>query len=214
MGCTRNRSKIWGERTIVAGIVLCLLIPAESWAAFATQFSMTAGEEYNDNIFFSKSREHDFITFFTPTLTLLYAPEGQVAPTLTANFSPSYQIYARNSDLNNFDNISANAGYTYQYSPRLNFNLSDSFQRLGSTRTSGLGGVGQFQTGPTSPLPVGGVATPSLSQNLNDLTQGRQTSNFVSLQGSYLYRPDISFAGSVSNGFTSFTGSAGGTDVF
>ena len=142
MGCTRNHSRIWVEWSIVAGIVLCLLIPAESWAAFATQFSLTTGEEYNDNIFFSKSREHDFITFFVPTLTLLYAPEGQVAPTLTANISPSYQIFARNSDLNNFDNVSANGLYTYQYSPRLNFNLSDSFQRLGSTRTSSSGGVG------------------------------------------------------------------------
>jgi len=208
MGCTRNRSKIWGERSIVAGIVLCLLIPAESWAAFATQFSMTTGEEYNDNIFFSKSREHDFITSFTPTLTLLYAPEGQVAPTLTANFSPSYQIYARHSDLNNFDNASANAGYTYQYSPRLNFNLSDSFRRLGSTRTASSGGVGQFQFVPTSPPPAGGVA----AQNLEGLTQGAQTSNDVSLQGSYLYRPDISFTGGVANGFTSFT-DAGGTEV-
>ncbi len=80
-------------------------LPADSrrvLGCFATQFSMTTGEEYNDNIFFSKSREHDFITFFTPTLTLLYAPEGQVAPTLTANISPSYQLFARNSDLNNF----------------------------------------------------------------------------------------------------------------
>ena len=218
MGCTRNHSRIWVEWSIVAGIVLCLLIPAESWAAFATQFSLTTGEEYNDNIFFSKSREHDFITFFVPTLTLLYAPEGQVDPTLTANISPSYQLFARHSDLNNFDNVSANGLYTYQYSPRLNFNLSDSFQRLGSTRTSssggvGAGGVGLFQTGPTSPPPVGGVATPSLSQNLNDLTQGTQASNFVSLQGSYLYRPDISFTGGVTNGFTRFT-DAGGTDAF
>ena len=51
------------------------------------------------------------------------------------------------------------------------------------------------------------------AQNLNGLTQGAQTSNFVSLQGSYLYRPDISFTGGVENGFTSFT-DAGGTDVF
>jgi len=208
MGCTRNHSRIWVEWSIVAGIVLCLLIPAESWAAFATQFSMTTGEEYNDNIFFSKSREHDFITFFVPTLTLLYAPEGQVAPTLTANFSPSYQLFARHSEENNFDNVSANAGYTYQYSPRLNFNLSDSFQRLGSTRTSSSGGVSQFQTGPTSPPPAGGFA----AQNLAGLTQGAQTNNYVSLQGSYLYRPDISFTGGVGNGFTSFT-DAGGTDV-
>ena len=195
MGCTRNHSRIWVEWSIVAGIVLCLLIPAESWAAFATQFSLTTGEEYNDNIFFSKSREHDFITFFVPTLTLLYAPEGQVAPTLTANISPSYQLFARNSDLNNFDNVSANAGYTYQYSPRLNFNLSDSFQRLGSTRTSGLGGVGQFQTGPTSPPPVGGVATrlPKILTTLHKVR--RQVTSFHCKAHICIDRTSVSLAG-------------------
>src|SRR6266576_1922410 len=215
MGCTRNRSRIWVEWSSVAAI-FWLLIPSESWAAFASQFSLTSGEEYCDNIFFSKNKEHDFVTFFTPTLTLLHAPEGQVAPTLTVNISPTGQIYARRSDLNNFgDNVSANGGYTYQYSPRLNFNLSDTFQRQGKTRTAGLlGGSSQFLTGPTSPPPIGGVTSPPLSQNLKDLiSQGSQISNYVALQGSYLYRPDLSFAAGYTNAFTSFS-SAGGTDVF
>lgn len=214
MGCTRNRLKIWDESALLFALAVILLLPSSLWAAFASQFSLTGGEEYSDNIFFSKDKQHDFVTFFTPTLTLLYAPEGQVAPTLSANISPTYQIYARHSDLNNFDNVSANSGYTYLYSPRLSFNLSDTFQRQGKTRTAGPGGLGQFQTGPTSPPPIGGVATPPLSQNLRNFTSaGTQISNFVALQGSYLYRPDISFTGGYTNTFTSFT-DAGGTDVF
>lgn len=213
MGCTRNPSRILGDRLFVFALLLALTFPSSVWGAFATQFSFTTGEAYSDNIFFSKDREHDFITFFTPTLTLLYAPEGQVSPTLNVNISPRYEIYARNSDLNNFDNIAANAGYSYLYSPRLTFNFSDTFQRQGKTRTS-LIAPGQFASGPTSPVPIGGISTPSQSQNLKDLTSaGTQISNSIALQGSFLYRPDVSFTGGYTNNFASFT-DAGGTDVF
>jgi len=214
MACTRNRSKISDDAVSLLALLFTLIFPSHLWAAFASQFSFTTGEEYNDNIFFSKNREHDFITSFTPALTLLYAPQGQVQPTLNVNVSPSYQLYARNSNLNNFDNISANAGYTYQYSPRLNFTLLDTFQKQGKTRTSGSIGLGQFLTGPTTPLSVATGLTPSMSQNLMDLTSGgKQLSNSLALQGSYLYRPDLSFTAGYTNTFASFT-DAGGTDVF
>ena len=212
MGCTRNHLKISVKPCFLA--FLALWFPSSLWGAVASQFSLTGGEEYNDNIFFSQNREHDFITFFTPSLTLLYAPPGQVAPTLTANISPTYQIYARNSNLNNFDNVLANVGYTNLYSPRLSFYLSDSFQSQGQTRTAGPAGSGQFQTGPTSPPPVGGVTPPPLSQNLlNFTTGGTQISNYITLRGSYLYRPNISLTGGYTNQFTSFS-SPSGTDVF
>ena len=214
MGCTRNPSKISVDAVFLLALLFTLSFPSYLWAAFASQFSFSTGEEYNDNIFFSKSREHDFITSFTPTLTLLYAPQGQVQPTLNVNVSPSYQLYARNSNLNNFDNISANAGYTYQYSPRLNFTLLDTFQQQGKTRTSGFIGLGQFLTGPTSPLTIATGLTPSVSQNLMNFTSGgKQLSNSLALQGSYLYRPDLSFTAGYTNTFASFV-DAGGTDVF
>lgn len=213
MGCIRNRSKILANCFFLLPLAIAIVLPSSLWGAFATQFSFTPGEAYSDNIFFSKDREHDFVTFFTPTLTLLYAPEGQVSPTLNVNVSPRYEIYARHSDLNNFDNIAANAGYTYLYSPRLSFNLSDSFQRQGKTRTS-LIQPGQFLTGPTSPPASGGITTPSQSQNLKDLTSaGTQISNSVALEGSFLYRPDVSFTGGYTNTFASFT-DAGGSDLF
>ena len=212
MGCTRNLSRILDDRAYVVALLFALTFPSNVWGAFATQFSFATGEAYSDNIFFSKDREHDFITFFTPTLTLLYAPEGQVSPTLNVNVSPRYEIYARHSDLNNFDNIAANAGYTYQYSPRLNFYLSDTFQRQGKTRTS-IVAPGTLATNPTPPSIIG-VTTPSPSQNLKDFTSGgTQSSNSVALFGSFLYRPDVMFTAGYTNSFARFI-DAGGTDVF
>jgi hypothetical protein len=215
MGCTRNRLKIWDNSLFVFALLITVSFPSSPvWAAFASQFSFLTGEEYSDNIFFSKNKEHDFITFFTPTVTLLYAPEGQVIPTLSAEISPSYQIYARNSDLNNFDNVSAKAGYTYQYSPVLSFYLSDWFQRQGKTRTESFFQPYGLLAGPTSPPPVGKVVTPPLSQNVTGLiSSGKQATNFVSLGGSYLYRPLIQFTGSYTNEFTSYI-DAGGQDVY
>src|SRR5690349_14764509 len=209
MGCTRNPSKISADCLALFAVVFTLVcLPSSLWAGFASQFSFTTGEEYNDNIFFSKNREHDFITFFTPTLTLLYAPEGQVTPTLAAEISPSYQVYARNSNLNNFDNVSAKAGYLYQYSPQLSFNLSDIFYSQGETRTQYLFGQDEFLTGRTSTPPIESVVTP-LSQNLTQLTPRKELSNLVSLQASFLYRNDFRFTGGYVNHFSNFIDAGG-----
>jgi hypothetical protein len=210
MGFIRSHSRIWGEWILLVGVVFSLACPANSWAAFASQFSLLAGEQYSDNIFFSKSKEHDFVTIFIPTLTLLYAPQGEVVPTLNLNISSSGEIYARHSDLNNFgDNVSVSGGYTYRYSPRLDFHLSDTFRRQGPTRLGGLGGFGEFPTGPTSPPP-----TAPGSQNLEDLiSRGDQLSNSLYFQGSFLYRPDIRFNAGYAHTYTKFI-DAGGSDVF
>src|SRR5688572_4603870 len=213
MGCTRNRSKIWDNCLLFLVLSGFSLVPSPLWAAFASQFSLGVGETYSDNIFFSKDREHDFVSLVRPTLTLLYAPPGQVVPTLNLSLTTRGEVYARHSDLNNFgDNVLANAGYTYQYSPRLSFNFFDTFQRQGPTRLGGYA-FGAFPTGPTSPLPPGGVPPGSSSQNLSDLiSAGDQLSNYVGFQGSFLYRPDISFMAGYYNSFTKFI-DAGGTDV-
>src|ERR671911_769067 len=125
MDCTRNLSRIWNRWSWAVGVILLgLVVPATVNAAFASRFSLTAGEEYNDNIFFQKKKEHDYITSITPTLSLLYAPAGETQPTANLNLSSSAQIFARHSELNNFgDDVSLNGGYSYRYSPRLTFDL-------------------------------------------------------------------------------------------
>ncbi len=217
MGCTRNRSKIWGECSVIAALFFFLLLPGDSYAAFATRFSLTIGEEYSDNIFFAKNKEHDFVTLITPTLSLYYAPTGQVAPTLNLNIRPSGQIYARHSDLNNFgfkDNSSVDGGYTFQYSPRLTFNFSERFQRQGDTRLTGLASVnGQLPLTPTTPFPQGAAIPNSASQNLKDFTAaGRQLSNNFAFQGNFRYKPDLSFNAGYSNSYAEFI-SRGGHDL-
>jgi hypothetical protein len=185
-------------------------------AAFASRFSLLTGEEYSDNIFFSKNKDHDFVTLFIPRLSFFYAPEGQVAPTGFLDISPTVQVYARNSNLNNFaDNIVGNGTYTYDYSPRLSFGLSDSFRRRGPTLLGNLDEIDQLQEAQTSPPQVNGLVPTPFSQRLTDFVAsgGDVLANFVSLRGSYLYRPDIRLMVSYKNELEKFI-TAGGTDVF
>jgi hypothetical protein len=212
MGCTRNLSKIWVSCFLIFVFFLFLLPPSSVWAAFASQFSLLVGEQYNDNIFFQRKKESDFVTIITPTLSLYYAPTGQAAPTLNLNISPSGQIYARHSELNGFgDELSSDGSYTYHYSPRLTFTLSDRFQRQGQTRTPGTEGF-QLPLTPTGGFPVGAPVPQTPGQNLNDfISRGDQLSNSFAFQGRFLYRPDISFHGGYSNRYIKFL-DAGGND--
>ena len=215
MGCTRSRSKILGECAILALFCTFLLWPNDIWAAFASQFSLSVGEQYSDNIFFSKEKESDFITVITPTLSLFYAPIGQAEPTLNLNISPGGQVYARHGELNNFgENSAVNGGYTLQYSPRLTFNFSETFQRQGDTRlTSSLGAGNQLPLTPTTPFPQGEAVPSSASQNLKDYTSGgQQLSNNFAFQGIFRYRPDISISGGYSNSYAKFI-TQGGRDL-
>jgi hypothetical protein len=81
MGCIRSLSRIWVRFAVGLTFVVCSAIPSNAWAAFASQFSLTAGEAFSDNIFFEKNKDHDFVTVISPSLSLFYAPEGQVEPT-------------------------------------------------------------------------------------------------------------------------------------
>lgn len=209
MGCIKSRSKTWGE--VLGGLVvlISLVLPTSSWAAFASQFSFGVGEEYNDNIFFSKQKDHDFISTLVPTLSFFYAPAGQTEPTATLSIAPMGELYARHSELNNFGkNFLIQGAYAYRYSPQLSFDFADNFQRQGPTRTGGFGQPLHLQTGPTTP---GSGLTDS--QDLKNFTsQGDQITNSFGINGSYLYRPDVSFTGFYRNTVAQFL-DAGGTEV-
>src|SRR4029077_6414607 len=126
MACIRNHSRILGSWLLLVTGFVYLVSANHAEAAFAIKLSPTLGELYTDNIFYTKNKEADFVTTITPTLSILYAPEGQTAPILNLNISPGGTIFARHSELNNFgDNWGLNGGYTYQYSPQLNFSVSD-----------------------------------------------------------------------------------------
>jgi hypothetical protein len=183
-------------------------------AAVAGQLSLSVGEEYNDNIFFTKDKEHDFVTFIFPTFSLSYAPAGQTSSTLTADFTPIGQIFARHGNESNFgDNLLFRANYGYQYSPRLTFGASETLQRLGQTRTF-IGGqsVGGFFLGQQAPAPGTGVL-PTAQRFDNLVSTGDELTNQFSIGGRYDYTPRLSFTGNYTFGYTSFL-DAGGRDMF
>jgi hypothetical protein len=221
MGCTRNRSKILGNWLLLVGAVVCLLSTSHAEARFAIKLSSTLGELYTDNIFYTTDKEADFVTTITPALSILYAPEGQTVSTLNFDIWSSGVIFARHSELNNFgDNWGLNGGYTYQYSPQLAFFVSDVLERQGPYRL-GIQGSDSFSQGAfrlpnpaTSPPPTGGTLPGQGSQNLSNFTSGgSQFANNFSLQGRYLYRPDVSFTGGYRNNFVDYS-NQGGWDLY
>ena len=215
MACTRSRLRTWVNRLRTSLVILSLVWSTPLWAAVASQFSLLLGEQYSDNIFFSKDKEHDFVSVAIPSLRLLYAPSGQVTPTLNINVSAAGEVYARHRELNNFgENVHVDGRYVYNYSPRLRFDLFDTFQRQGSTRLSGFGGFGQLESNLTAPPPVGAALQPVVPQNLKDLiSEGDQLGNLFTLQASFLYRPNISLNGGYTNTYNKFI-DAGGRDLF
>ena len=191
-------------------VVLGVFLTGASWAAVASQFSLTVGEEYNDNIFFTRPKDGDFITYFAPTLSLLYAPAGQTKPTFTADFTPIGQVFALHNRETNFaDNLRFNTAYTYNYSPRLIFQAANTLRRLGNTRT----GITEGLVGGWSPTD-GGVPPPPTVQDLGNFTTGGdQLTNQLALGGRYKYSDNVSFTGNYSFDYTSFI-DQGGRDIW
>jgi hypothetical protein len=217
MACIRNRSRIWSSWILLVSGFVYLVSANHAEAAFAIKLSPALGALYTDNIFYATDKEADFVTTITPTLSLLYAPEGQTAPTLNLHIWSSGLIFARHSELNNFgNNWGLNGGYTYQYSPQLNFNVSDVLGRQGQYRLGPVTqGAFQFPSPPTSPPPSGGTLPGQSNQNLSNSTSGgfSQFFNNFNLQGTYLYRPDVSFTGNYSNNIVTYS-NPGGTDIY
>jgi hypothetical protein len=223
MGCIRNRSRIWGSWLLLVSGFVYLVSASHAEAAFAIKLSPTLGELYTDNIFYTRNKEADFVTTITPTLSILYASEGQTEPTLNFNIWSSGLIFARHSELNNFgDNWGLNGGYTYQYSPQLNFYVSDVLGRQGPYRLGVSQGFESLTQGafrlpspPTSPPPTGGTLPGQGNQNLANFTSGRfsQFWNNFMFQGRYLYRPDVSFTGGYSNNYVNNI-DQGGSDLY
>jgi hypothetical protein len=216
MVCIRNLSRILGSWLLLVGGVVYLFSANLAEARFAISLAPTLGELYTDNIFYTRNKEADFVTTITPTLSILYAPEGQTVPILNLSISPSGLIFARHSELTNFgDNWAANGAYTYQYSPLLNFHVSDVLGRQGEYRLGPVTqGTFQLPSAPTSPPPVGGTLPGQGDQNLSNFTSGTfsQFWNNFTLQGTYLYRPDVSFTGGYSNNYIDNI-DQGGSDI-
>jgi hypothetical protein len=227
----RSQKHLWGFLTL-CGLVSTILLIEDAQARFASRFSLLAGEEYNDNIFFSETKEDDLVTVITPTLSLIYQPSSQTAPMFTVNLSPSAEIFARHSELNNFgEDLGFNTSYTYRYSPRLVFDLRECLGRRGESRIGsfggfggdggfggsnslvgfrGLGGFGRFGgCGGSGSLGERNRPTGSSPEEADLVSEGDRLENKFEARSSFLYTPNVTFRGGYSWEYTAFLDEGG-----
>lgn len=132
---------IAGALLAVCGLGLPVISAAQGRWTFTP--SLTLAERYDDNLFgTAHDRQSDFITEITPGLVLSY--EGEQF-TLGASVSATGEIYADNSDLNNFgENRTAALTLGYRPNERLTLRLAGNYARTNDPST--------FVAG--SPVPV------------------------------------------------------------
>jgi len=215
--CTSERGPFFGairsfKSLVVTILVFNIFLCDTTNAQFAGQFSLSVGEEYNDNIFFSKQKEHDFITQITPTFTILFQPAAATAPTLKFDISPTGQIFARHPEENNFGrNLSLGGSYSHAFSPRLSLNFNEALRLQGGTRTVGVGSNlnNSLPGTPTGPLSPGLSESQSLG---NFISNGDTLSNSFSVQGNYVFTPNVTFSGHYANAYSKFL-DLGGSEI-
>ena len=106
--------------------LLGLLAPGAQRGPVTLTPSISVSEEYNDNIFLdNRDRQWDFITSFSPALTLyVNRPSYQ----LSAGYSFSADLYAREDRLSNaLDTQNFVATGLYRLTPVLTLTASDAF---------------------------------------------------------------------------------------
>jgi hypothetical protein len=231
LSCHRPAQKIYRAFAALLAAFFLSSIVAINPAAAAVYggFSMGAGEEYTNNLYFStqpgKEHVNDWITHFVPTFSLLYATPGDPTPVLTATLTPEGQVYAHNSRLNNFaENLSFESAYTFKASPVFTINFADNLNRLGLTRTIGLQAMGpppQLPVTPTDLPSLGSFVPLPLVQGVENLvSKGRSLTNSLSMLPVYQYSPVLTFTGGYSLGYSNgnntheFTHTVGARGVY
>src|SRR5882762_1613279 len=123
--------------------LLGLLAPPEKRGPLTVTPSISVSEEYNDNIFLdNRRREYDYITTFTPALTLFV---NRPSYRLSAGYSFGADLYARHDNLTNpFDRQSFLADGLYKLTPTVTLTAIESFA---FNRNTNLLAPNTFSTG-------------------------------------------------------------------
>ena len=187
MASTSHPSRILFRGGPLLCVLFLLLARANSIEAqTSSQFTLSLGEAYNDNIFLSENKEHDFITLIRPALTWQSVLPTQPLSTLAFTIAPIAQIYALHSNQNSFGGGGGSLAYVYPYSPTLSFNLSDVLNTQSRTRV-----LNSLFPGGTTPNPGVPIPPSGNQQTVNSLSLGREINNSFFAQAQYLYSPEI-----------------------
>ncbi|NOT54883.1 MAG: hypothetical protein HOP18_09785 [Deltaproteobacteria bacterium] len=217
-------------------VVFVLIGRASAEARLASQLSLSVGEEYTDNVFFSAQKQHDLITVVTPTLSLIYQPSATSGSRFTVDINAPAEIFARHSELNNIgDRLSLRARFSYPYSRRLSFEFTECLGRLGQARNGGIGDVrrdegsgsgggsgssggfgggrGQGQSGGCGGGGGFGGGESGSSQSLGNegelVTSGELLENNFEASGRFLTTPNLSLRGMYEWRYVSFIDTGG-----
>src|SRR5437899_3170130 len=197
--------------------LLGLLAPPAQRGPVTLTPSISVSEEYNDNLFFNnQDRQRDFITGFSPTITLfINRPSYQV----NGGYSFTAELYERESRLNNALNRQNFFGTgLYRATPRLTLTASETYavnrntnlvasqgfatgrqESLSNTFGPGL----TYQITPGTSLSL--VATYSLLRFKGAATDGAGTardSDTYGLQSSLAHELTPRLTGTIGYGFT------------
>lgn len=105
------------------GAMLCLLATDAKAGEVEFGFSTSLSERYDDNIELEEKdfEEEDYITSFTPNLSISYVTPGT---DLTLIYNPAIEFYAKNSDEDEVRQ-NGNLNLNSQLTPRLNLTSTD-----------------------------------------------------------------------------------------
>lgn len=217
-------------------MVFVLIGKGSSEARLASQLSVSVGEEYTDNVFFSAQKQYDLITVVTPKLGLIYQPSPTSASRVTVDLNAPAEIFARHSELNNIgDRLSLRTRFDYPYSRRLSFSFTECLGRLGQARNGGYGdarrgegfgggenigssgglggGRGQGQSGGCGGSGGFGGAGSGGSQSLANegelVTSGELLENNFEASGHFLTTPNLSLHGTYEWRYVAFIDAGG-----
>jgi hypothetical protein len=127
--------------------------------------SLTITEEFNDNVFLdNRNKQSDFITQFTPGLSLIIRQPGLE---FTAAYNFTAEIYANQTELNNAANRQGlSASLIYRVSPSVTLTLTDALANNKNTNAASISGISSGRQEVWSNVLAGAVdvaLTPRLS---------------------------------------------------
>jgi hypothetical protein len=164
---------------------------------------LSVGEEYNDNIMFTKNHIVDYVTSVTPVIELQYD-----RPSLSASLSgnTSAEIFARGTREDNLARTqAAHISAAYEASERLSLSVSDGVSRVGATRIGPQPGATSYSSRTAGdPTPADTAST--------ILPRGDVFSNYFTAHAKYALAPRWFSTASFSNGYNNFN-NPGARDV-
>lgn len=115
-------------RVLLLSALIVIITSLSEAKEFQFSFYLSAGETYDDNIFFvndNLKKQDDFITAVTPGLSAVY--DGKRTD-FSLNYRARLEFYSQFDEKNSADNHSGNLNFDYRISKNIFFTVTDSLR--------------------------------------------------------------------------------------